>query len=423
MTDSEPCPMPTAHKRLMDCHAMWHAMSATYMEPDDFRMHLNSLVQGLRNVTFMIQKQKAELPDYEEWYTNFVRDVTPKPLMRWAVKSRNRIVKESDLELLSEAKIRWVANWITKEERKFTFPPRMSSQQMLAAIFSDPGNPRVGVVTVSRRWVDKALPDYELLHATREIFIELSRLLYAGHAAAGVESCAMDSRDPACVTSNISVHPLLCMDINSALRQEHVDLEDGFGISEVVHSITRDERQVEKANKRYGTFSVTATGPIEAAPQLMKSAQMVMLKDKNHMPMVWSYRDGKIVDMISPNFFDQNGKYLMFHRLADRVETLRADGVVLVIEAWWAPDDKRDAQGLPIPPRDREDRQEVLHVAAATRAGERVSLLSPFSRSESGEIVFGETISGPDEDAGLSALGPFLPIFERWKQMDERGER
>ncbi len=400
---------------------MWHAMSGAYMEPDSFRMHLNSLIQGLRNVTFMVQKQKADLAGYEDWYTKFVKDITPKPLMRWAVKSRNRIVKESDLELLSEAKIRWVVNWVAKEERKFAFPPRMSSRQMLEVIFSDPGNPRVGVVTISRRWVDKSLPDYELLHATREIFIELSRLLQAGHTAAGVTSCAMDKREPACVAPAISVHPLACMDINSGLRQEHVDLEDGFGINEIEHVIMRDEREVEKANRRYGSFSVTASGPIEAAPQLMESACMVLRKDKCHMPMMWSYRDGKIVDMISPNFLDQNGKYLMFHRLADRVETLRADGIVLVIEAWWAPDDKRDAQGLLIPPRDREDRQEVLHVAAATRAGERLSLLSPFSRSEAGEIIFGETISGPDEELGV--LGPFLPIFERWKQMDERGER
>ncbi|RPK38816.1 hypothetical protein EES40_25205 [Streptomyces sp. ADI93-02] len=400
---------------------MWHAMSAAYMEPDSFRMHLNSLIQGLRNVTFMVQKQKGDLAGYEEWYTRFVNDVCPRPLMRWAVKSRNRIVKESDLDLLSEAKIRWVANWTTREERKFAFPPRMSSRQMLAAIFSNPGNPRVGVVTISRRWVDKALPEYELLHATREIFIELSRLLHAGHVAAGVTSCTIDRREPGCVTPAVSVHPLGCMDINSSLRQEHVDLEDGFGIDEVEHHIRRDERLVEKAYARYGSFSVTASSPIEAAPQLLESAHRVLRKDKCHMPMMWSYRDGKIVDMISPNFVDQNGKYLMFHRLADRVETLRADGIVLVIEAWWAPDDRRDAQGLQIPPRDREDRQEVLHVAAATRAGERLSLLSPFSRSESGEIIFGETVSGPDEELGV--LGPFLPIFERWKQMDERNER
>jgi hypothetical protein len=392
------------------------------MQPDSFRMHLNSLIQGLRNVTFMVQKQKAELVGYEDWYTRFVKDVTPRPLMRWAVKSRNRIVKESDLELLSEAKIRWVADWSTKEERKFTFPPRMSSHEMLAAIFSNPGNPRVGVVSVSRRWVDKALPDYELLHATREVFIELSRLLHAGHTAAGANSCALDEREPACVTPVISVQPLACMDINSSLRQEHLDLEGGFGIDEVVHRIDRNDRQVELAKQRYGTFAVTASSPIEAAPQLIEAARMVLQKDKYYMPMMWSYRGGKIVDMISPTFFDQNGKYLMFHRLADRVETLRADGIVLAIEAWWAPDDKRDAQGLPIPPREREDRQEVLHVAAATRAGERLSLIAPFSRDKSGEISFGAIISDPaDED--MSQLGPFMPIFERWKQMDERGEQ
>lgn len=400
---------------------MWHSMSDSYMEPDSFRMHLNSLIQGLRNVTFMIQKQKAELVGYEDWYTRFVKEVGPKPLMRWAVKSRNRVVKESDLELLSEAKIRWVGNWVMKQERKFTFPPRMSSREMLAAIFSDPGNPRMGVVTVSRRWVDKALPDYELLHATREVFIELSRLLHVAHDAAGVDLCALDEREPSCVTPVIDAQPLTCMDINSGVRQEHLDLEDGFGVNEVVHHMMRDERRVQKAKERYGSFAVTASSPIEAAPQLMESARIVLQKDKWHMPVMWSYRDGKIVDMISPNFADQNGKYLMFHRLADRVESMRSDGIVLVIEAWWALGHELDEQGQLIPPRDRKDRKEVLHVAAATRDGERLSLLTPFSRSKSGKILFEETITGSDEELGT--LGPFIPIFERWKQMDERGER
>ncbi|MFC8493274.1 hypothetical protein ACFUJU_21250 [Streptomyces sp. NPDC057235] len=369
----------------------------------------------------MVQKQKESLIGYEDWYEQFVKNIAPKPLMRWTVKSRNRIVKESDLELLSEAKVRWVANWVTKGERRFTFPPRMSSREMLSAIFSDPGNPRMGVVTLSRRWVDKALPDYELLHATREVFIELSRLLHAGHIAAGVNTCDLDKREPICVTSEISVQPLSCMDINSSIRQEHLDLEGGFGIQEVMHQVERDEQQVEKANERYGKFSFTASGPIEAAPQLLKSAHMVLKKDKHHMPMMWSYREGKLVDMISPNFSDQNGKYLTFHRLADRVETLRADGIVLVIEAWWAPDIKRDPQGIIIPPRQRKERQEIIHVAAATRDGERLSLITPFTRGGAGEIIFGDTISGPDEEMGV--LGPFIPIFERWKQMDARDER
>ncbi|WP_143136434.1 hypothetical protein [Streptomyces sp. ok210] len=396
-------------------------MSSSYMEPDTFRMHLNSLIQGLRNVTFMVQKQKGELVEYEDWYTRFVKEVAPKPLMRWAVRSRNRIVKESDLELLSEAKIRWVRNWAVKSERNFSFPPRMSLRDMLAVIFADPGNPRAGVVTISRRWVDKALPDYELLHATREVFIELSRLLHAGHTAAGVTSCALDSREPSCVASRIDPQPLACMDINSGGRQEHLDLDDGFGIHEVEHRVIRDERLVQKANKRYGTFTVTATHPIEVAPQLMETARMVLQKDKCHMPMMWSYRDGKIVDMISPNFVDQNGKYLMFHRLADRVESLRADGIVLVIEAWWAQGEERDAQGQLIPPRDRKDRKEVLHVAAATRGGERLSLLAPFSRTKLGKITIEDTITDSERESDV--LWPFMPIFERWNQMDERDER
>lgn len=397
---------------------MWHAMADSYMEPDVFRMHLNSLIQAMRNVTFMVQKQKLELTGYDEWYNHFVKTVGPKPLMRWAVKSRNRVVKESDLDLLSEFKIRWVADWGVKRERTLTFPPRLSSRDMMAILFSDPGNPRVGVLSLSRRWVDKALPDYELLQATREVYIELCKLLHSAHEAASVPLCALDVRDPSCVVPKIDVAPLVCMDINSNARQEHLDLSDGSGIREITYEVAREESRVVKAKKRYGDFKVTASDPIEAAPQLMETARIVLAKDKRHMHMVWFYRDGKVIDMLSPNFADQAGKLLTFHRLADRVESLRADGIAFVAEAWWAPDEVRDSQGAIIPPRDRKDRQEVLTVAALTRDGRCISLLAPFSKTILGKIVIEETVT----DTDLRMLGGFGPVVDRWKQMDDRGE-
>ncbi|MEU9899670.1 hypothetical protein ACIBCS_42215 [Streptomyces phaeochromogenes] len=422
MAAVHPCPAPAAHRRLMDCHATWHAMADSYMEPDTFRMHLNSLLQSLRNVTFLLQKQKAELPKFDEWYTAFVRDVCPRPLLRWSVKSRNRVVKESDLELLSEFRIRWVMDWLRRGERKFTFPPRMSTRDMLGAIFSDPGNPRVGVVTISRRWVDKALPDYELLHATREVFIELSRLLLSAHDASGGGACELDTRDLKCVTPAITPHPLSCMVINSGILQEHLDLSDGFGIKEVEYRIDRDERRIKQARKRYGgPLVIDPSGPMEMAPKLMESALMVLRRDKTHMNMMWSFRGSKIIDMMSPNYADQNGKYLMFHRLADRVESLRADGVILLNEAWWAAHLVLDENGIPIPARERKDRQEALHILAATREGERLALTVPFTRSRFGKIETGDMLE--EYGDAIGSFGPLIPIQERWRQMDDRDER
>ncbi|MFJ6528056.1 hypothetical protein ACIQMZ_22590 [Streptomyces longwoodensis] len=422
MTPANQCPAPAAHKRLMDCHAMWHSLANAYMQPDTFRMHLNSLIQGLRNVTFVLQKQKRELSRFETWYTEFQEQARSSPLMRWSVNSRNRIVKESDLELNSEAKIRWVIDWLTEGERKFTFPPRMTSREMLSAIFSDPGNPRVGVITLTRRWVDKALPDYEILHATREVYIALSRLVTTAHEACGVEACAFDTREPLCVTSDLTRDPLRCMEINPATLQEHIDLNAGVGIQEDFLSVPRNEKATQKAKKRYNITEIGQGDAIELAPKILKAAHTILERDKKHANFAWFFRGDKVVDFVSPMYADQNAKYLTFHRLADRVETLRADGFVYLAETWYVTDPKFDEHGRLIPARDRgKDRLEALQIFGVTRDGRRITLTTPFSRNRLGKVILGETLTDSDiED--MNYLGPLGPIAERWKTMDARGE-
>ncbi|GAA2582758.1 hypothetical protein Stube_31610 [Streptomyces tubercidicus] len=395
---------------------MWHAVADDYMKPENVRMHLNSLMQGMRNVTFMLQKQKSTLPGFEEWYTEFQVAAKSNPLMRWSVNSRNRIVKESDLELLSEAKVRWIGDWVRKQERNFAFPPRMSSKAILATIFSDPGNPQMGVVTISRRWVDKALPGREILSATREVFIILSALIAAAHNAASSEECGLGAREPACVTPALTAEPLACMDINPGWLQEHLDLEAGRGIEEVAYFIEQAPESHRKSQKWYGSAVNVQGNPIEVAPQIMEQAGKALTRDKKHVPLIWFFRDDVVVDSMVPIFFDQNGKYLTMHRVADRVESLRANGVIFLNEAWYTTDEKLDKDGRIIPPRDRRrDRREALHVLVATESGKYASLLTPFTRTVFGKIILGE--SNIDTAIDLDTDGQFnvlRPVIDRW---------
>ena len=99
----------------MDCHDHWHAALDKYMEPDGFRLELNALIQNLRNVTWLLQKQKAHLPGFSDWYPKWQAAVKPNPVMGWIVKARNRIVKEADLELLSTARLTMTFDWMNGE--------------------------------------------------------------------------------------------------------------------------------------------------------------------------------------------------------------------------------------------------------------------------------------------------------------------
>lgn len=151
--DNLPCPIAHSHRRLLDCHELWHAAQRSYMEPEAFRMSLNNLIQGLRNVTWLLQKQKAALPDFSEWYTEW-QGLARHSIMAWIVRSRNRIVREADLELLSRASVYISLDWLNEKSMIWVVPPRYTTRQILIRLLSDQYVPPIGVLTVERRWVD-----------------------------------------------------------------------------------------------------------------------------------------------------------------------------------------------------------------------------------------------------------------------------
>ena len=70
---------------------------------------MQNVIQSLRSVTFILQSHKAKIPNFVQWYGNYVDEKHGKrgewqnrlyadPLMRWIVDARNKIEKQGDLE-------------------------------------------------------------------------------------------------------------------------------------------------------------------------------------------------------------------------------------------------------------------------------------------------------------------------------------
>jgi len=182
----------------MDCHVHWHAAADAYMEPETFRLNLNSLIQGLRNVTFLLQSQKRDLPSFENWYGAWQRAVKDDLVMRWAVSARNRIVKQSDLEMHSTALVRLSFDWLNEVEEIVEVPPHYTTHRTIAGLLSAIPDLTEGVVTIERRWVDVELPSRELLDATRFVYGCLARVVKLAHGAAGIAVCDLATRKPEC---------------------------------------------------------------------------------------------------------------------------------------------------------------------------------------------------------------------------------
>jgi hypothetical protein len=98
------------HSRMEDVHTLWHHALDNYFDPQRFRASLQSCIIQLRSVTFLLQKNKDSIPDFDNWYKPWQDRMRSNALMRWAIDSRNIIEKQEDLETYSRISAKIVAN-------------------------------------------------------------------------------------------------------------------------------------------------------------------------------------------------------------------------------------------------------------------------------------------------------------------------
>jgi hypothetical protein len=407
MTVLPPCPVTNAHRRLMDCHVLWHLAGQSYMEPESFRLNLNNLAQNLRNVTWLLQKQKATFPNFSDWYKPWQDSVAEDPIMRWVVKSRNRIVKESDLELLSLASVQVSLDWANEFAMSWSMPPRYRTRDILIRLLSTQDIPQTGMLTIERRWIDRVLPDSELLDACAYAYNRIMQVIALAHAEAEVERCDLPDRAPPCVDSELVGEPS-CMHEWDENRRLNINLDTRTEVSEhleLIPLISEDE-----VEDRYGESKVTGDA-IARVPQIIEMNMRMLARDGGLATVAIFMRDTYMIHFFGLDFFDQASKRLALRRVADLAERYNANGVILVSETWVAPigpgEDPSDSRTVPA--RARPDRMEGINVVAITRDGRTASSTCIFSRNDDGTFVFGETAHGTGVQINL-----LEPLRRRW---------
>lgn len=99
------CPIPNSHDKFQEAHYYLEAMMKNYHAPDVFRWSLNSFLQSLRNVTFVIQKELKHTPGYEKWYGIQEQKMRQDKILKKFVEGRNIVVKEGNLKINSVAQV------------------------------------------------------------------------------------------------------------------------------------------------------------------------------------------------------------------------------------------------------------------------------------------------------------------------------
>jgi len=62
------CPISNTHQRLRQAHILWHQAAENYQNVDVFLTNVNSLIQELRNISFILQTEKDKIPGFDAWY-------------------------------------------------------------------------------------------------------------------------------------------------------------------------------------------------------------------------------------------------------------------------------------------------------------------------------------------------------------------
>lgn len=373
----------------------------------------NSLLITIRSVTFLLQKEKALLPDFDAWYEPWRDRMRADPVMRWLVNARNRIEKEGDLDLHSRARVSLLATWEGPLPLiEFDLPPLVSPSDAAASISLE-DTPEwireVGVLILERRWIASDLADHELLEAASHGYGVLAELVDDAHRQVGTRlvSTRVDGERPLVVPTEHIGRRLPCM-VATEWRRTVISVADGAEIGRRVTDLPVPSADAEELEERYGRLK-PATNVREMAEALFEHARRMFETDGGHVTILLPYREGAPLGPRVFQFEDQRAKFVEMRWFAQDVEREGIDTIFFITESWIATPEqvlpmRRRPSGVP-------DRKEALFLHGADASGWQVMYTAIAERDSDGRPMLGPThlTESPPVDGFLA------PVLSVWR--------
>lgn len=322
-------------RRLKDLWEILVTCPGAYLEPDTFRRSVNHFLQTARTVTFIIQKNHRDIKDYESWYPrNISIPLSLDPVMKWAVDSRNIIVKRGDLDLHSTLTATLIHSYLPETDigiklgRDELLNAGVKKLTRKAYKSLPTGAIKSAVIRIERRWVTEGLPDRELLGALTYIYARL----YACCAQLAIHiGCPIDSTIPRPQELN-PIH-------KDGHRTIYVKLSDSSMYSEMVDSTIMDPNvslpePYHTAVQEHRTNAKPATTSEALLDHLDKSTELAFRHCGYHEPLLILYdATWRPLHYATPQFDDQAAVFIFWRHVADRVLNLHATGLAWIAES------------------------------------------------------------------------------------------
>lgn len=382
-------------KRLEDLAHTLKNCDATYFEPELFRRNTNHFLQTARTVTFLIQKNRESIPDYNLWYQRHVIDAWKDDLvMKWAKGARNFIEKEGDLETYSSIKMQLVFSYLEEED----FAVDLDGDQILYCNvarlikFAERTLPRgvqkASAVRVERCWITSTLPSHELLSALGYVYARL-------HECAVALACHMERRLPTTIPNPSK----LCTFTQSSERTVFIKLKnfEMYRLGDSALEQSARESLPQEMKDRVLELNSTLGRPRNFEKLIEFYSEMAQSTFEYwgyHTPMVFFFdEDWSLRYLVSPQLDDQAEKYIFWRMLSERVRIQQPHCILHIGEAWIRRLTNYPESAI----EDMEIIGEALGLEAFDRCGNFAQLKWSITRPEAnGAVMLGECGKGQE---------------------------
>ena len=413
-------------RRLKDFSRLWRETREAYFEPERFRLNLQSAIATARTVTFILQSNKAAIPEFDAWYETIQARFKADPVMRWAVNARNKVEKQGDLATLSQVRIELVASYAGHPSTTWAPSSVCASlvdiRRSIPARLLDDHVIEHGVLCVQRRWVDEELPEHEVLDALAHVYGQLAGMIIDLHRHLGVS--IPDGGAEAGEHLLLSPLPdgrLPSMEVPAEERTIYIAVRDGKEMEIGRIPQAPASAKVRKlARKRYGK---DAWGGLKEADTFaamagtfFSEARRVMLRDNYHLPVMLLWKDLVPLDHIRAWPPDRRAKYMMMRDAAARARQVGANGVMYISEAWTARKEDLPASGFAAEARERG---EALVMSAANADGEMFTLQAEIIRKKVKTHKVKRLGPTVRDDGQVMTLAPFLEMWGNFHLLED----
>lgn len=406
-TESGKCPIPNTHQRYLEAHILWHQVIDNYQDPILFSTYINASIQALRNITFILQSEKKNIPDFDLWYQVCRDNMRNDPIMKWLQQARNIIVKQGDLEKSSLAIVS-LKNWLDYPLWEIEAPPFMSTEEMVEFVGQHMGPipKELGdvVLCVERRWVVSDFPDLELSDILAHGFGVLRKIVMDAHSRCGsniIVGNMQDSGRPSCMLALASTRSSYYNLVNkNVFNVEFTDkpLEEGL------EEVAREKYKLKESLPELFRGKKDIYSLAEASIEMSK---IILVKDGFHGGVISILLPDGSIKICECNPPDNESKYVMYREIGDTILKLNAVGIIFITEVWTLPAEDYEGERPSVSPK----RKEALQVTIASKDGPVRTYVTPFTRDESGNIIMEDTRV---LEKGVSFF--LKPILDVWKR-------